>query len=95
MLRLCPRFCNLELVVTDIQEVVLHAMSKNTEFSLNPFKSMFPSPHFFIPKEQGQTFYPVKIYSQFKSWKLHTGIIILVNQEKAYSVSKQVMQGKI
>lgn len=45
-------------------------------------KEWVPCPHFFIlRKTQCQIFfYPAKIYSQFKSWKLHTGIIILVNQ---------------
>lgn len=63
--------------------------------SLYTLVRVFPTHSSLYPaKKQCQTFYPAKIYSQFKSWKLHTGIIILVNQEKAYCVSKQVMQGK-
>lgn len=53
--------------------------AKKTAFSLKLSKSpasvsLYPAKHI------ARFFFPAKIYSQFKSWKPHTGIIILVNQ---------------
>lgn len=55
---------------------------KPTDFSLKLPKSKYPAPISLYPEKHSTIFFfnPAKIYSQFKSWKLHTGIIILVNQ---------------
>lgn len=82
MLGCCPGFCDWEwVVIRHVHKVVLQLASTNTGFSWKLSKSEYPAPVSLYPKKQCQIFfYPAKIYSQFKSWKLHTGIIILVNQ---------------
>lgn len=83
MLRCYPGSCGWGwVVIRHVQKVVLQLVSQNMSFSLKLPKSEYPAPiSLYSGKHSARFFfYPAKIYSQFKSWKLHTGIIILVNQ---------------